>query len=409
MALLASMKSLEEARLEALRETQLLDSAPEHFFDLITGLAAKVLNVPVVLMSLVDADRQFFKSQCGLPSPLAETRETPLSQSFCQYVAAIGEPFVVEDARTHPLVRDNDAVVDFGVIAYAGMPLTTEQGHTLGSFCALDTKPRRWTTRELELLRDFAQQVMAEITLRARLKQRDGELGSLRASVAERRLHTRHIVHDLRTPLNALYLGIDALTEVGEVNSDQQACLELVRNNANVLRDLVHRLLAAGATEDQMQEVRNSCSPAELVQRALVQVATLADKAGIELEDNVSANLPNVFGHAEELVRVLVNLIANGVKFTPRGGAVQVSISAKGDAVDFVVADNGIGIAVGDQRRVFREGVRVNEAADQRHSSGIGLAFCKQVIEQHGGQLALESVLGEGSSFSFSLPAESAT
>ena len=95
------------ARLAALRATRLLDSPAEHAFDRITKLAARVLNAPVALISLVDADRQFFKSSVGLDEPWHSARETPLSHSFCRHTLQTREPLVVEDARSHPLVRDN--------------------------------------------------------------------------------------------------------------------------------------------------------------------------------------------------------------------------------------------------------------------------------------------------------------
>src|SRR5687767_12153776 len=99
-----SAGSSEAARLEALRQTGLLDSSPEPSFDRLTRLSSKFLNAPVALVSLVDAHRQFFKSSLGLPEPWASRRETPLSHSFCQHVVTSREPLVIEDARVHPLV-----------------------------------------------------------------------------------------------------------------------------------------------------------------------------------------------------------------------------------------------------------------------------------------------------------------
>ena len=262
------IQALERSRLAALQRTGLLDSAPEQLFDLITALAARAVNVPVVLMSLVDSDRQFFKSQSGLPPPWAERRETPLSHSFCQYVSVLGEPLVVEDAREHPLVRENLAIPDIGVVAYAGMPLTTKEGFTLGSLCAIDTKPKHWTAAELQILRDFAAQIMAEIELRAQIIRLDENLGALRASTDDRRTRMRHIVHDLRTPLNALFLGLEGLPVMGNLNPDQLACVELATRNADVLRSLVQRLSDIGA-QDQSTDLRIPCLPHKVVDRAL--------------------------------------------------------------------------------------------------------------------------------------------
>ena len=93
------------ARLSALQRLGLLDTPPEAAFDRLTRVACRVLRAPVGLVSLVDHDRQFFKSCVGLPEPFASARETPVSHSFCQHVVATGKPLIVENARTNPLVQ----------------------------------------------------------------------------------------------------------------------------------------------------------------------------------------------------------------------------------------------------------------------------------------------------------------
>ena len=113
------------ARIAALRATGMLDSPPERAFDRLAGVARRVLGAPVCLVSLVEIDRQFFKSCVGLPEPWATRRETPLSHSFCQHVVGAGEPLVVEDAREHALLRDNLAIREMNVIAYLGIPRVT--------------------------------------------------------------------------------------------------------------------------------------------------------------------------------------------------------------------------------------------------------------------------------------------
>jgi hypothetical protein len=152
-------------RLKALRQSGLLDSPPAEEFDRITELVRRVLAVPVALISLVDEERQYFKSHAGLPEPWAARRQTPLSHSFCQYAVQSGEPLVVADAREHPLLKDNLAIPDLGVIAYAGVPLITEDGHALGSLCAIDHKPRFWTAEQIEVLSALAKLTLGEIKL----------------------------------------------------------------------------------------------------------------------------------------------------------------------------------------------------------------------------------------------------
>ncbi|MES1175982.1 MAG: diguanylate cyclase [Myxococcales bacterium] len=160
----------DRVRLTALNDSELMDSPAEAAFDRLTRLAAKLLGVPLALVSLVDDHRQFFKSAVGLPEPWASRRETPLTHSFCQYGVTSAEPLVVIDAREHPWLKDNLAISELGVIAYAGMPLFTEQDQVLGMFCGVDSVPRAWTAEQIDTLRELASMVATEIELRARVR-----------------------------------------------------------------------------------------------------------------------------------------------------------------------------------------------------------------------------------------------
>ena len=153
------------ARISALRDTGLLDSAPDPSFDRHVRLAAELLNAPIALVSLVDEDRQFLKSCIGIEEPLATDRETPLSHSFCQHAVAQRQPLIVEDAREHPVLKHNPAVEESGTIAYAGVPLIDGAGHALGTLCVIDGRPRQWTKHQVELLGDLAASVVNEIAL----------------------------------------------------------------------------------------------------------------------------------------------------------------------------------------------------------------------------------------------------
>jgi len=155
------------ARLAGLRATGLLDAGADPAFDRLAALAARLLDAPVALVTLVDADRQVFLSCPGLTGPFADAGETPLSHSFCAHVVDRREPLVISDAREEPLVRDNLAVPDLGVVAYLGVPIGGPDGQVLGSFCAIDHRPRHWTADQVALLADLAASVESEIALRA--------------------------------------------------------------------------------------------------------------------------------------------------------------------------------------------------------------------------------------------------
>ena len=219
-------------RLDALRATGLLDTPSEEAFDRLTRLVTRVLGVPVALVTLVDGERQFFKSCVGLPEPWASKRGTPLTHSFCQYIVETGEPLVIDDAREHPQLRENLAIPDLGVIAYAGIPLTMADGQTLGTFCAIDTKPRRWSKSELETLRDLAASAATEVQLRLSLQ-------SARTSAAE----LERVYREREDLLGAVSDGIytvDSHGLVGYANPSTTRLLgyephELIGRNAHEL------------------------------------------------------------------------------------------------------------------------------------------------------------------------------
>ncbi|HRW05199.1 MAG TPA: PAS domain S-box protein [Caldilineaceae bacterium] len=153
-------------RRQALLATGLLDSPPEAEFDRLTRLACRLLHVPVSLISLVDDQRQFFKSAQGLAEPWASRRETPLSHSFCKHVVFTDEPLVVSDARIDIRLCENLAINDLQVVAYLGIPLRTPEHIVIGSLCAIDSQPRNWSEKDVQTLSDLAAMVMTEIAAR---------------------------------------------------------------------------------------------------------------------------------------------------------------------------------------------------------------------------------------------------
>ena len=184
-------------RLATLAGSGLLDTPPEAAFDRLTRLAATALGAPSAGITLVTADRQFVKSAFGEGGGDVQ-RDLPLSHSICQHVVRDGEPLLIEDARTHPLVRDGAAVRELGVVAYAGVPLVTATGEVLGTLCVVDTRPRAWTARDRAVLTDIAASVMTEVELRQELDQR-------RQAEAEVRRSGEQLHHILETLPSIVY------------------------------------------------------------------------------------------------------------------------------------------------------------------------------------------------------------
>jgi hypothetical protein len=214
-------------RLDALRRSALMDSLPEEIFDRLTRLATRLLAAPTALISLVGDDRQYFKSHAGLREPWATRRETPLSHSFCQHVVNSGRSFVVPDAREHPLVNDNLAIEQMGTIAYAGIPLTTSDGLTLGTICVVDTKSRQWTSADIQALRDLAAIAAAEIERRLNGEERTEALRALEDSQAEalERLAQATESRDANTGLHTRRVGNLSALLAAELGWSDAQCL----------------------------------------------------------------------------------------------------------------------------------------------------------------------------------------
>lgn len=169
-------------RLDALHATGLLDAPVEERFDRLTRLARRLLDAPVALVSLLDADRQFFLSAQGLSEPWASLRETPLSHSFCRSVVETGAPLSVADAREDPRVVGHPAIEALGVVAYLAMPIVLPDGHVVGTLCAIDRVPRAWSAEDSRALADLAAVATTEVAAGLRLREQEATTAALRAS-----------------------------------------------------------------------------------------------------------------------------------------------------------------------------------------------------------------------------------
>ena len=163
----APIPAEEEERLAALAALNLLDTEAEPVFDRITAKLARVLEVPIVLISLIDRDRQFFKSQIGLPAELAKARQTARNVSVCGHVVAKNQVMVIEDLSRDRRFANNPLLKEHGIRFYAGAPLLAPNGQPIGSLCLMDMKPRLLTERDKRLLQEYAGEVMEEIAKRA--------------------------------------------------------------------------------------------------------------------------------------------------------------------------------------------------------------------------------------------------
>ena len=219
------------------------------------------------------------------------------------------------------------------------------------------------------------------------------------------------IVHDLRTPLTSLLTGLQTLALVGTLDEQQQEFLDIATRGGQTLLGMINDLLDVSKMEaGSIRLEPGDVIPSDIIGEALTQVAPMAKQNGLKIARHVSPDLPTLRADPELVRRALINLLGNAVKFTPRGGIVTVAAfeDAQEDAVVFAVGDTGEGIPALALQRIFDKFGQVEtRKAGHKMSTGLGLTFCKLVAEAHGGRIWVESKLGKGSRFLFTIPRRS--
>ena len=371
-------------------------------------MARTVLRADVSLLSLVAENRQFFKSQFGLPSPYDQLRETPLTHSFCRIVVETGRPLIVEDARLDDRVKNNSAVRDLGVISYLGLPVRSDDGYLLGSMCAITGQPREWSNDDIAFMGDIRGMVSTEISMRLRNSALMESVSLLEDAAEERQRAERMLVHDLRTPVASILQGIE-LIEVTPpaLNLEQADYLLLIREAGKALDLMVRDILS---TASNNQGPSKAVSISSLLRRSAAIIRPLAENDGINIQISAPSDTELSGVKVRPIERILLNLLTNAVKFSPKGG--MISISARSERIGgqdwlrFEVSDTGTGVPESERESIFGESV-VGTAQCQRGpaSLGLGLAYCKSAINRLGGTIGVEDSKGGGSTFFVLLPA----
>ncbi len=230
----ATIPNDEPVRLAALYAMKLLDQGTNENFDRVTRLAAGLFGVPIALVSLVDADRQWFASRVGL-----DAAETPRCDAFCAHAILRPDVFVVEDARADPRFSDNPLVLGPPNIRfYAGAPISSSDGHLLGTVCVIDSEPRSLDDSQKEALRDLADLAERELQVigMALTDQLTG-LANRRAFV-QAGSQLVHLAHRRQEPVAALYADVDGLKLIND-RSGHVAGDELICRAGGVLQDAV--------------------------------------------------------------------------------------------------------------------------------------------------------------------------
>jgi signal transduction histidine kinase/putative methionine-R-sulfoxide reductase with GAF domain len=322
----------------------------------------------------------------------------PLSAEPVQIVD-IAEPGAYRGPLREPLLRA-------GIRAVLAIPLLRED-HLIGALSVLRTAPGEFSPGTVELLKTFAIQSAIAIQNARLFREIEAKGRQLEIASQHKSQFLANMSHELRTPLNAIlgYTELIADSIYGEVPERMQEVLDRVDKSGRHLLGLINDILDLSKIEaGQLRLAPVDYSMEDVVRSAAVAAEPLAAEKRLELAVTVAPDLPLGWGDARRLTQVLLNLVGNAVKFTD-AGRVAVRAEAAGDAFVVSVTDTGPGIAESDRERIFEEFQQAETTTRKaRGGTGLGLAIARRIIEMHGGRLWVESTLGQGSTFSFTVP-----
>jgi GAF domain-containing protein len=313
------------------------------------------------------------------------------------------EDVAEEDRERSPLF---DILLRSGVRALLAVPLL-RRNEAMGILVVRRMYPGAFSSEAVRLLEAFAAQSAIAIN-NARLFTEVEETGRALAIASQHKSQfLANMSHELRTPLNAI-LGYTELIQdglYGEPNPKVNEVLSRVQSNGKHLLGLINDVLDLSKIEaGELTLSHDAYSMSDAIQTVISATEALAFEKALKLDAEVPANLPTARGDERRLVQVLLNLVGNAIKFTDTG-EVKVSVQAKDDRFVIDVADTGPGIPDNEIGRIFEEFHQVDSSATKRKGgTGLGLAISKRIVELHGGQLAVSSEVGKGSTFRVDLP-----
>jgi signal transduction histidine kinase/CheY-like chemotaxis protein len=411
----ARLPKNEKARLQALADYNILDTDQEGPFNRITRIVAATIGVPIALVSLVDEARQWFKSHHGL-----DATETPRDVAFCAHAILGDDVFVVENALEDDRFSDNPLVTEVpNVVFYAGAPLITPDNFRVGTLCAIDHKPHRISDDHRLLLQDLASLVVDEMELRKALKHAKTDAVEQRRlrDVAETTERSKSqflatMSHEIRTPMNGI-LGMVGNLMRSELAPQQREQVEVIKESGDALLDILNDILDLSKIEAGHLELEYvDFHPKDLLETMAALWVSRARVKGLDfnLKDNLS-DTDVVRADGSRLRQVLYNLISNSLKFTEDG---SITVTVRRRSLDdrkvrlrFEVRDTGIGMDNEGIDKLFKPFSQADASTTRKYGgTGLGLSICKNIVELHGGEIGVESAVGEGSCFWFEIDAE---
>lgn len=392
----------EQARIDALHELHILDTISEKHYDDLVALAAYICKTPIALISLVDVDRQWFKSSLGI-----DTNETPRDVSFCSHAILTPDQIMeINDATSDERFHDNPLVTDkeMPVVFYAGVPIKTEKGHPLGTLCVIDNKPKKLNPKQRKALAGLANQVEALLKLyslnkdlavvHTQLKKHNELLQNFAGTVS----------HDMKMPLANLIVTSDLLMKkyINLLDDNGVQYLNYLKSSSLSLSDYITNILNHYESVSYNIDDRTSFDVNDLLEN-IIELINIRHHCDINLpEVNCTVHCNRV-----ALEQIFLNLIGNSIKYNDKDETIiDLSVALEEDFYTFKVSDNGRGIPNDKLESIFDLFTTVGDCdREGKKGHGIGLSTVKQLVNSLGGTIDVASILGQGTTFTFTIAA----
>jgi signal transduction histidine kinase len=376
----------EQERLHELYKYDLLDTSNESDFDEIVQLASRICKVPISLISLIDADRQWFKAKVGV-----DLSETTRDESICSHAILQDEMLEINDMQQDTRFSQASLLLDGDPIRfYAGVPLVTERGYKLGTLCVIDNKaPHTLDEEQVFALKVLARQVIKLIELRSRNKELQHLIGT------QNRI-TSIIAHDVRNPLAALKAIIELKTSGMLTEDETTEMLTMSAKQLDSTLDMVANVVDWGKLQMKIKKLQkqpvNVHEQAALVLNSYNLSATLKHN---QLLNKVPEDMI-LQTDAQALQFVLRNLLSNANKFTEHG-SITIQAHEIHDRIELQICDTGIGIAQGKINNLFDTQKNNSTPGTQNEKgSGLGLLLIKEFLDKINGRIHIQSEEGSG-------------
>jgi signal transduction histidine kinase len=321
-----------------------------------------------------------------------------------------GCPVHIPDVRQDP-EYELHGILGAGLRSIVAVPMLRD-GIAIGTV-TLHTwaTPRPFSDAQISLVQTFADQAVIAIENVRLFKEIADKSRQLEVASQHKSEFLANMSHELRTPLNAIIGFSEVLSDrmFGELNEKQEEYLKDIYASGTHLLSLINDILDLSKIEAGRMELElTDFDLPTAIENALMLVRERAGRRSIALQTSIDNRLGQIQADERKVRQVVLNLLSNAIKFTPEGGRIDVGAVAKDGFVEVSVTDTGIGIAPEDQEKVFEEFRQVGTAAKKVEGTGLGLTLCRKFVELHGGKIWVKSQLGQGSTFTFTIPVPAA-